>query len=1038
MTFSEHGSRPWIVPASIALAFIVFFIDTLTPLGNADYIFYFIPVALCVFQDKPQVPYLMALATTVLSVIGFYLSPAGAEHGQAWQNRWYAVFTVWAVTYLVRLTVSNRNMINNESWIREGQNILAEKIRGELTAQEISQRALAFFAEYLKMNVATVYLKHHSKPKLDFLIGHAVESPRKSFELGEGTLGQCVLDKKIVSMSNLPDGYLKVSSALGDENLNTLIIVPLYADNTIVGAMELGFIAKPEKQASDLIQLCQESLAIGIRSAIHKTTLNELLYQSQQMTEELQSQQEELKVANEELEQQSKALKASHSRMENQQAELEQSNQQLEEQAQALEHQKAMLNEKNHELLEAQSHLQQRAAELERASKYKSEFLANMSHELRTPLNSTLILAKMLAENKQGNLTEEQVQFAEVIHSSGNDLLNLINDILDLSKVEAGKMLLNPENINLESFARSIKSMFKEQAASKNIAFNVSIAPGTPDHIFTDPQRLDQIIKNFVSNALKFTEKGSISINLSKDNDKLCIAVEDTGIGIEHDKLDLIFEAFTQADGTTNRKYGGTGLGLSIARELARMLKGEIKVTSEVGKGSIFSIYLPMTIQNNEVKEQNGEKPVKTTIKHDEQIPKDIAENKFSFSDDRLEINSYTRRIVIIEDDESFAKILYNLAHEMGFGVVAANNAGEGMKLIQQVNPHGIILDIRLPDYNGLLVLDQLKMSSKTRHIPVHVISSSDFSKPALEMGAAAYHLKPVKQDELKKAFQELSNHLSQKNKKVLVVEDDKVQRDYIKKLIGETNVIVDAVETATEALSQLNNNSYDCMIMDLSLPDVTGQELLDKLANANHPFSAPPVIIYTARDITEEEENLLRKYSESIIIKGARSPERLLNEVSLFIHKVESELPAEKQRTLRNLRSRDKTLDGKNILIVDDDVRNIFALTSALESYGAKVVIARNGKEALDTLESNQTVDMVLMDIMMPVMDGYEAMKRIRENKKFKQLPIIALTAKAMKDDHQKSLEAGANDYLAKPMEIEKLISLMRVWLPVSRGFVR
>lgn len=658
-------------------------------------------------------------------------------------------------------------------------------------------------------------------------------------------------------------------------------------------------------------------------------------------------------------------------------------------------------------------------------------------------LNSTLILAKLLADNKPGNLTEEQIKYANIIHTSGNDLLNLINDILDLSKVEAGKMTVNPEVVDLDSLKKTLEALFKPHAESKKLDFKIEVESSVPVSIITDRMRLEQILKNFLSNAMKFTDKGFVQLQIYREPKGVSFAISDSGIGIAPEQQDVIFEAFRQADGTSNRKYGGTGLGLSISRELSHLLGGDITVKSAVGQGSTFVLTVPLEYKAKQAQASeafSAPTPAPVTPRPkpmDAQTPTETITQTFSFEDDREKLSKHGRKILIVEDDENFARILFDLAHEMKFGALVAATAEEGLKLAQRYVPHAVLLDMRLPDHSGLLVLDQLKMNSKTRHIPVHVISSSDFSRSAMEMGAIGYMLKPVKREQLQVAFSNLSSIMGQKEKSVLVVEDDMVQRDHIVSLITDDFVNVDAVVNAKDALAKLAEKTYDCMIMDLSLPDLSGYELLAKLSNESHNYSYPPVIVYTARDLTPEEEEKLRQYSGSIIIKGAKSPERLLSEVTLFLHRVETELPLERQKMLKDLRTREKSLEERKILVVDDDVRNIFALTSALENYGAKVIVARNGREAIEKVVTNEDLDLVLMDIMMPEMDGYEAMRKLRMNKKYEKLPIIALTAKAMKDDQEKCIEAGANDYLPKPLNVDKLLSLIRVWLPHQRSFL-
>jgi CheY-like chemotaxis protein/nitrogen-specific signal transduction histidine kinase len=719
----------------------------------------------------------------------------------------------------------------------------------------------------------------------------------------------------------------------------------------------------------------------------------------------------------------------------------------------------------------ARSHesLAVKSLELQRANEYKSEFLANMSHELRTPLNSTLILAKLLADNKEGNLSENQVRYAQTISSAGKDLLALINDVLDLSRIEAGKVDVTPESVSLAQVLEPLAKMFEPATAEKRLKFVTVIEPGAPATLETDPQRLGQILKNLLSNALKFTHRGEISLRVSAaGRDALSFAVRDTGVGIAPHQQEVIFEAFRQADGSIHRKFGGTGLGLSISRDLARLLGGSIVVESTPGTGSTFTLTVPLKYSPPEAAvrpasasafapdsalaresasrgaEPRGAEPRDRMLGR-EDAPSGAAPHGAAsatrplaaspITDDRENLVTDKRLILVIEDDMAFAEILRDLAHEMGFQCVVVHAAEDGLIAAARFYPSAILLDVNLPDFSGMRVLDQLKRDSRIRHVPVHVVSVGDYRREALELGAAGYALKPAKREELIEALRRLETRLSQSVRRVLVVEDDPRQRESIRQLLGSGDVQITDAETAQQALRELSATTFDCVVLDFHLPDATGYELLEKMAQSAE-VSFPPVIVYTGRALSREEEQRLGRYSRSIIIKDARSPERLLDEVTLFLHQVESKLPAPQQQMLKAARNRDASLEGRRILVVEDDVRNIFALTSVFEPNGATVEIARNGREALDALSRSKAspgsaIDMVLMDIMMPEMDGLTATREIRKDPDWKKLPIIALTAKAMKDDHEKCLAAGANDYVAKPLDVEKLLSLVRVWMP-------
>ncbi|SDY35301.1 response regulator [Pseudomonas sp. NFIX28] len=927
-----------------------------------------------------------------------------------------------------------------QAWLRSGQTELAEQLLGQLTLNLLGRNILQFCAQYLGSVVAALYVREeHGGLKRVAAYGFSREQEERdqSIFIGEGIVGQAAQQDRLIRLDEVPADYFKVSSGLGDGMPRSVLVVPTSDDDRVNGVIELGFLRSLDERDVELLELIAGNIGTAIEAARYRQRLQEVLAETQQLNEELQVQQEELKTANEELEEQSRVLKESQVHLETQQVELEQTNEQLAEQALALAEQRDAMDRKNGELNQAQVQLQERAEELQRSSRYKSEFLANMSHELRTPLNSSLILAKLLAENAEENLSAEQVQFAESIYSAGNDLLNLINDILDISKVEAGKLEVRPENTSVARLVEGLRGLFQPLTADKGLEFRVELQPDAPQMLFTDRQRAEQILKNLLSNAVKFTEKGQVSLTVSRQPEAgIAFTVRDSGIGIAPEQQESIFEAFRQADGTTNRRYGGTGLGLSISRDLAALLGGSITVASKPGQGSVFTLVLPEQYVEDAPEPQDAARPavvwevpapskpaaVPVPLVEEAPIPR--------FADDRNKAPFATRCILVVEDEPNFAHILYDLAHELGYQCLVAHGADEGYSLAEQFVPDAILLDMRLPDHSGLTVLQRLKAHATTRHIPVHVISVEDRVEAAMHMGAIGYAVKPTTREELKDVFGRLEAKLTQKVKRVLLVEDDDLQRDSIARLIGDDDIEITAVGLAQEALELLRNNLYDCMVIDLKLPDMLGNDLLKRMSTEDI-CSFPPVIVYTGRNLTRDEEAELRKYSRSIIIKGARSPERLLDEVTLFLHKVESQLSHERQKMLKAARSRDKVFEGRKVLLVDDDVRNIFALTSALEQKGAIVVIGRNGHEAIARLNEVEDIDLVLMDVMMPEMDGYEATLEIRKDPRWRKLPIIAVTAKAMKDDQERCLQAGANDYLAKPIDLDRLFSLIRVWLP-------
>ena len=937
-----------------------------------------------------------------------------------------------------------------EAWLQSGLAGLSERMQGEQRLETLGDNVLGFLARYLDAQVGAMFIVEPSGQFRRFA-GYALppgnDEKATSLRPGDGLAGQALKENRVLRVHDVPANYLPIASSLGEANPTQLLIAPASDSGVVHAVVELGFFRSLQPSDLELLRRAREAIGIAVRSSKDRTKLEELLEETQRQSEELQTQQEELRVANEELAEQSQVLKESQVRLESQQAELEQTNSQLEEQASILENQRD-------ELQRAQMALTERAAELARSNQYKSEFLANMSHELRTPLNSSLILAKLLADNKPGTLNEEQVKFAQTIFGAGNDLLALINDILDLSKIEAGKVEVQPESLAIAGVVETLRRNFEPLARERRLAFTYSVDVGAPERLETDPQRLGQILKNLLSNAFKFTEQGAVFLRVAAAPDgQVTFAVQDSGIGIPPEQQEIIFEAFRQADGSTHRKYGGTGLGLSISRDLARLLGGDVTVQSEPGKGSVFTLRLPLKYSGPiaiDRASQTGTSPAPSELLQPEPPPGRAAALLPAFDfpvtiapaelraplveDDRGRLAADSRTILIVEDDLRFAAILVDLARELGFLCIATHAGSDALAAAQRFKVHAIILDMNLPDRSGLEILNELKRNPATRHIPVHVVSVADFSQEALSLGAVGYALKPVKREQLMTAFERLEAKLQQNVRRVLVVEDDQRQRDSIRQLLSSEGVEISDVATATEALERLKQTTFDCLVLDLSLPDLSGYEMLQRMAETDE-VSFPPVIVYTGRSLTRDEEQRLRRFSRSIIIKDVRSPERLLDEVTLFLHQVESKLPLERQRMLREARDRESAFEGRRILIVEDDVRNIFALSKVLEPRGAKVEIARNGREALEVLgrssvAAGTNVDLVLMDIMMPEMDGLTAMREIRKRPEWQKLPIIALTAKAMKDDQEKCLQAGANDYIAKPLDVDKLLSLVRVWM--------
>lgn len=925
------------------------------------------------------------------------------------------------------MTVREYRAKARQSWVTAGLSGLSLRLQGDHRLDEIGKRALDYLAEYLGADVGAGYVVERSTGELELFGGFALPPERlaRKLQSAEGLAGQAVTSRRLLHVRNVPAGHLEVASATGRSDPAELVLAPAIQNGRVYAVLELGFNHPVSESERNLLEGASEMLASAIRSGQDRSRLEALLEETQRQAEELQTQQEELRVSNEELEQQSRILQESQARMELQQTELEQTNANLESQAD--------------QLLRVQDALTEKARQLSQASQFKSEFLANMSHELRTPLNSTLILAKLLSDNKPGNLSAEQVKYAQTIYSAGSDLLTLINDILDLSKIEAGQATVEVEQVAVAPMLQRLLEPLRPMALDKGLALELDIDPAVPASLHTDAQRLGQVLKNLLSNALKFTQRGTVALRVSRvARDRVAFAVQDTGIGVPADQQELIFEAFRQADGSTHRKFGGTGLGLSISRDLATLLGGSLSVTSTPGQGSVFTLEVPVRLEETPSVPgaQSGAAsatpfmlPKTAPVVPRRDAPAAPAPKAAAPSGPEPE-----RSILVIEDDERFAGILSDLAREMGFGCFVAHTATDGLELATRERPNAIVLDINLPDFSGLGVLDQLKRNPQTRHIPVHVVSVADYAREAMGRGAAGYALKPVKREELVHALQRLEAKFTRHVRHVLVVEDDDRQRESVRQLLARNDVEIAPAATAAAALALLRETTFDCVVMDLNLPDMSGYELLQQMTE-QEGVSFPPVIVYTGRALSRDEEQHLRRFSKSIIIKDARSPERLLDEVTLFLHQVEAELPPEQRQMLELARSRDSALEGRTVLVVEDDVRNVFALSSILEPTGVRVEIARNGREALDVLgragsDGQPVIDLVLMDIMMPEMDGYTAMREIRKRPEWRRLPIIALTAKAMKDDQEKCLAAGANDYIAKPLDVERLLSLVRVWM--------
>ncbi|MEH2430337.1 MAG: HAMP domain-containing protein [Nostoc sp.] len=952
-----------------------------------------------------------------------------------------------------------------QDWLKTNLAKFTRMLQGQRDLETVSKLILSELAPLVGAQHGVFFLMESVEhtPYLKLISSYAYRERRhlaNRFQLGEGLVGQCALEKERILLTEVPNDYVKISSGLGEATPLNAVVLPVLFEGQVTAVIELASFRRFSEIHLTFFDQLTESIAIVLNTIAASMRTEELLKQSQSLAEELQTQQSELRETNKRLEQQAQSLKTSEDLLKGQQEELQQTNAELEEKAELLAMQKKEVERKNREIEHARLSLEDKAEQLALSSKYKSEFLANMSHELRTPLNSLLILAKLLTDNIDQNLTSKQVEYSQTIYSAGNDLLTLINDILDLAKIESGTMSIDLIPMPLAELGDVIERTFRQIAQSKGLAFTIEFTPELPNTIYSDVKRLQQVLKNLLSNAFKFTEQGEVRLRIavakvgwSNDNETLnraqlviAFSVSDTGIGIAPEKQKVIFEAFQQADGSTSRRYGGTGLGLSISREIARLFGGEIKLISQPGEGSTFTFYLPQLSAEFRVLSPESRStlltphsPLLTTSASLSTSPHSALSTQHGLNpsypltalitDDRTTIERGDRVLLIVEDDVNFARILLDMAQQQGFKVIAAQTGSTGLMLAQQFQPSAILLDIRLPEMDGWTVLDRLKHDPNTRHIPVHIMTVEEGRQRGLQLGAIAYLQKPLTSETISEALTKIKGFVERQVKNLLVVEDDDTQRLSIVELIGNSDVSTTAVADGATALEAIRTQHFDCLVLDLGLPDMTGFELIEQIKLLPHGKTLP-IIVYTGREISKAQETELRRIAETIIIKDVRSPERLLDETALFLHRVQANLPEPKRQILEQLHSQDYLLTGKKALIVDDDMRNIFALTSMLERYQIEVIYAENGREGITLLENTPDIDVVLMDVMMPEMDGYETTRTIRQNERFKSLPIIALTAKAMQGDREKCIEAGASDYITKPVDTEQLLSLLRVWL--------
>lgn len=918
----------------------------------------------------------------------------------------------------------NFNHLKDATWLQTGSVLLSDAMRGERNLHKLSTNLINVIIEYLDAPLGTLYLVgQHAQ--LTLVGSFAASDAPSNLKIGEGLVGQVVKSKKMMVLNDIPSDYVSIKSSIGHSLPKSLVILPLLYANDVIAVVEIGLFRQLTPLEQEFLSKNSEAIAIGLNAALDYEKLQHLLEETQAQAEELQTQHGELENLNGELEAQAQKLQASEEELRVQQEELQQTNEELEERSNLLE-------ERNQDI-------QKKAEELAIATRYKSEFLANMSHELRTPLNSILLLSRLLSENNEQNLSKDQVEYARVIQSSGNGLLGLIDEILDLSKIEAGKMNLEFQHVPINTIIDDLQSLFKPIATEKKIDFQITVKEDVPQVIETDRMRVDQILKNLLSNALKFTSAGSVRMEISNvpGNDKLIrFDVTDTGIGIPKEKQKLIFEAFQQADGSTKRKYGGTGLGLSISRELVKLLNGDLKLTSEPDKGSTFSLILPIlrtnisysSIVNDFIQEHEVEQEVNATKeqRHQDQYVTSIIPN--SIADDRNSVSKNDKCILIIEDDTVLAKALLEYSRKKGYKGLVSVRGDEGVKLALKYKPIGILLDLHLPVKSGWDVLEELKKDPFTRHIPVHIMSSNQVKNESLNKGAVDFINKPIAIEQMSDVFKKIEFIVNNKAKKVLIVEENPKHAKALAYFLETCDISSDVKSDFNDGIEALKKENVDCVILDMEISSIKSYNLLEE-AKKSVGLENLPIIIFTGKNLSTTEEQRIKQYADSIIIKTAHSYQRILDEVSLFLHLMEGE-KEKKKDNFKKLGALNQILNDKTVLVVDDDVRNIFSLSKALEKLKMNVITAVDGNEAMKKLNENPNVDAVLLDMMMPQMDGYQTASKIREQARWRNLPVIAVTAKAMSGDREKCIEAGASDYITKPIDIDQLLSLLRVWL--------
>jgi signal transduction histidine kinase/DNA-binding response OmpR family regulator/CHASE3 domain sensor protein len=922
--------------------------------------------------------------------------------------------------------------LNNNEWRQTGLAQLNETLVGNKTEEALAADSLNLLVNYGACINGAFYLLEHGKIVLKNAYG-LEQRMTKSLLPGEGMVGQVFQEGKVKRFENLQNKDYVVSFANGQLRVDHILLLPLFVDYRCIGVIELGAIDPFENVQLPFYVEATRNIGIAIAAAKSRDQVQKLLEETQAQTEELQAQHAELENLNTELEAQTQKLQSSEEELRVQQEELVQSNEELEERSKLLEEKNQLIAERNLEI-------QHKAEELALSTKYKSEFLANMSHELRTPLNSILLLSRLMSENTDENLNEDQIESAKVIQSSGTSLLSLIDEILDLSKIESGKMELDYQQVQLSEITRDLNSLFLPIVKDKSLTLDIEVEPGLQDAIETDRLRLDQVLRNLLSNAIKFTSRGTITLTIAEDRDDtdhIVFAVKDTGIGIADEKQKIIFEAFQQADGSTRRKFGGTGLGLSISREIARLLGGEIQLQSKEGEGSIFSLTIPKSKRTDTVK-PTSEELIDIIVSDVNEIntivaetinPNTVYEIPPDVDDDRDNILRGDKVILIVEDDTNFAKALLKFTRQQQYKGIVVVRGDIAAEFAVRYRPIAILLDIQLPIKDGWQVMDEIKSNPETRHIPVHIMSSLKVKKESLLKGAIDFINKPVAIEQIGDMFKKIEDALTRYPKKVLIVEENPKHAAALSYFLSNFNIVSEIKSNVQESVQALSSDAVDCVILDMGVPDKIGYETLEAVKK-NEGLESLPIIIFTGKNLSHAEEVKIKQYADSIVIKTAHSYQRILDEVGLFLHLVEEKNTDGQKRPTNKLGSLSEVLTGKKVLIADDDVRNIFSLSKALEKYQMKVISATDGKEALEQLENNPDVSIVLMDMMMPEMDGYETIRLIRQHRQYARLPIMAVTAKAMTGDREKCIVAGASDYISKPVDTDQLLSLLRVWL--------